>query len=346
MYIGKANKLARTGFLKDHAHTCIQVLRLFDLVALVISGIASYHFLFSSLEPSFEHKIKIVLQTLLASVFFELLHVYRPWRGNRVRDEFGLVIKALALALTAGIGIDIVLLPEFTHRENQYWIVMWFISACTLLAVSRLVLRRALGWLRSHGWNQRRIMIVGMSQMAVLAARQLTDAPWTGMQVVGYLDDRHAPRFDLEIQLARLGNVKDVALIVERRSIDQVWVAYPFRGERRVKEVVHELRHAAVNIRFVIDFFSFDMMNRSLSNVAGIPLLDISVSPLDGFNHYIKELEDYLLALAILIVLSPLMLAIAIGVKLSSPGPVFFRQERVGWNNRPFMMPSRSVATE
>lgn len=333
------NSLVRAGFLKDHAHICIQVLRLVDLVMVVISGIGSYHFLFSSLEPSFEYKIKIILQALLCSVFFEFLHLYRAWRGRRVRDEFALITTALALALTAGIGIDIVLLPEFTHTENRYWVLMWFISACTLLAASRWVLRRALGWLRSHGWDQRRIMIVGMSEMAVLTARQLTEnAPWTGMQVVGYLDDRHEPRFDLEPHLPRLGNVKDVAPIVERLSVDQIWVTYPFRGEHRAKEVVHELRHSAVNIRFVIDLFSFDMMNRSLSNVAGIPVLDISVSPLDGLSRYVKELEDHLSALAILIVASPLLLAIVIGVKLSSPGPVFYRQERVGWNNRPFMM--------
>jgi putative colanic acid biosynthesis UDP-glucose lipid carrier transferase len=114
-------------------------------------------------------------------------------------------------------------------------------------------------------------------------------------------------------------------------------VAFP--GASLAERVQHELRHLPVSIRLVIDCFAFKQSKfLSLNTVAGIPTLDVSVSPLHGINRYIKELEDRLLALLILLLLSPLMFLIALGVKLSSRGPVFYKQVRVGWNNRKFTM--------
>jgi putative colanic acid biosynthesis UDP-glucose lipid carrier transferase len=141
------------------------------------------------------------------------------------------------------------------------------------------------------------------------------------------------------LTLPRLGGLKDIASVVTREAVDEVWVAFPFRGEERVEQVLHELRHLPVSIRLVIDCFAFKMSKfLNLNEVAGIPTLDISVSPLHGVNRYIKDIEDRLLAFILVVLASPLMLFIALGVKLSSRGPVFFRQERVGWNNRSFIM--------
>jgi putative colanic acid biosynthesis UDP-glucose lipid carrier transferase len=131
--------------------------------------------------------------------------------------------------------------------------------------------------------------------------------------------------------------LEDLPGIISAQAIDEVWVAY--QGESLTERAQYQLRHLPVSIRLVIDCFAFKQSKfLSLNTVAGIPTLDFSVSPLHGINRYIKEVEDRLLALILLLLISPLMLFLALGVKLSSRGPVFYRQERVGWNNRSFTM--------
>jgi putative colanic acid biosynthesis UDP-glucose lipid carrier transferase len=156
--------------------------------------------------------------------------------------------------------------------------------------------------------------------------------------VVGYVDDRCGDRHSIsDFGLPRLGKLEDLPLIIAAQTIDEVWVAY--QGESLTERAQYQLRHLPVSIRLVIDCFAFKQSKfLSLNTVAGIPTLDFSVSPLHGINRYIKEVEDRLLALILLLLISPLMLFLALGVKLSSRGPVFYRQERVGWNNRSFTM--------
>ncbi len=101
-----------------------------------------------------------------------------------------------------------------------------------------------------------------------------------------------------------------------------------------MKKVWGDLSTSTADIRFVPDIFGFSLMNHSMTEVAGIPVINLSASPMEGWNRVIKEIEDRLLALLILIAISPIMLAIAIGVKLSSPGPCLFRQLRHGWDGR------------
>jgi len=112
----------------------------------------------------------------------------------------------------------------------------------------------------------------------------------------------------------------------------------PLRDEENVKWLLHELRHTTVDIRFVPDFFGLRLLNHSVMDVAGLPVVNLSVTPMTGINVLLKAIEDRLIAFVILLLISPVMLFIAIGVKFTSPGPVLYRQERVGWNGKTFMM--------
>ncbi len=102
-----------------------------------------------------------------------------------------------------------------------------------------------------------------------------------------------------------------------------------------MREILTMLRHCTLKIRLVPDIFGFQLLNYSMSEIAGIPVLDINASPMEGINRLIKAIEDRVLALVILVLISPLVLVIAIMVKLSSPGPVLFKQKRHGWDGKP-----------
>ncbi len=328
-----------SGCLKEHAHTIVLLLSVIDLVTLSSAGLIAHYCLFGTVKPNAQHQVTILLGLLLVVIFLDLAQFYRPWRGRSLLQELVLFLKAWVTALIALTVITTASLPEVTAGSNLEWIGLWAILACIGLATTRFVIRYGLAWIRAHGWNQRRVVLAGLSEMAIVTENQINKSPRLGLQIIGYLDDRSEPRISIgKSALPYLGKIHKLVDIVEQEGVDQVWVAYPFRGELRSNEVVHALRHSSVSIRFLIDFYAFNAINRTLSDVAGIPMLDIAVSPLDGLNSSLKALEDGVLACIILLLFGPVMIAIAIGIKLTSRGPVFYRQERVGWNNRPFKM--------
>ena len=136
-----------------------------------------------------------------------------------------------------------------------------------------------------------------------------------------------------------LGNIDRIADDLEREDpADQVWIALPLRAEARIREVLIAMRQTTSVVRFVPDIHSFHLLHHSVSEVAGLPLLTLTDSPHTGIDSTLKSLEDFVLASLLLLAGIPFWIAIAIGVKVSSPGPVFYRQERVTWNGQKFAM--------
>ncbi|MGZ8218802.1 undecaprenyl-phosphate glucose phosphotransferase [Methylomagnum sp.] len=332
---------AQRPFVTEHPHTVPVILRLLDILALIGAGWLAYYLWYGNLLLDLQYKISVTLGTLIAILFFEVADIYRPHRTSTLIGQLWLILQAAAATMVVLFGLVKHWIPEFSLDSNTRLIVYWGLLSLVTVASSRAIMTAVMRWLRHSDRGQGRVVIVGLSEMAVNASERVHASPWVGMKVVGYVDDRVEPRFESkDASLSRLGAVKDLPHIVKQEGVTQVWVCYPLRDEARTLEVVDILRHETVTIRRVIDCYSFKLGPSSgvLNNVAGIPTLDISVSPLDGINLYVKAIEDRLLALAFLIFLAPLMMLIAAGVKLSSPGPVFYRQERVGWNNRRFMM--------
>lgn len=326
------------GLFKQYGHTVILLLRVIDVVMLLAAAWLAHYFWLREINVDSHYRFVIALGVLGAIIFFEIGQVYRPWRNDAMRGELPRIARAWLLALLTVVSIVFLVRMHFWFGSSYRWIASWGVLGLLLMLAARGVMSRILGWLRTRGWSQGRIVLVGLNHMAVAVSRQLNQSSWAGLQVIGFVDDREEDRHSVEdLALPRLGKLSDLTHIVTQRAVDEVWVAFP--GASLAERVQHELRHLPVSIRLVIDCFAFKQSKfLSLNTVAGIPTLDVSVSPLHGVNRYIKELEDRLLALVFLLLTSPLMLLIAIGVKLSSRGPVFYRQERVGWNNRKFVM--------
>jgi len=123
--------------------------------------------------------------------------------------------------------------------------------------------------------------------------------------------------------------------MTNERELDEVWIALPLWAEKRVKEVLNDLRHSTVTIRYVPDIFGFRLMHHSITDIVGMAVIDLSGSPMWGINRLVKYVEDRFLALFFLVVSSPLMFFIALGIKLTSKGPIIFKQVRHGYDGRP-----------
>jgi putative colanic acid biosynthesis UDP-glucose lipid carrier transferase len=141
----------------------------------------------------------------------------------------------------------------------------------------------------------------------------------------------------------------DVAALeaLANTPLDEVWVMLPLGDAHAIKTTLHGLRHSAASIRLVPDLLTLRLINHGVTEVMGLPMYDLSASPMAGASQQLKWLEDKVLAILILLAIGPVMLIVALGVKLSSPGPVFYRQERVGLNNRSFgMLKFRSMPVD
>ncbi len=326
------------GLFKQYGHTLILLLRFIDIAMLIGAAWVSNYLWFRQFAINQDYRIVAVLGILAAIIFFEVGQVYRPWRSDAMRGEIPRIGRAWISAIVSVISIVALIRLHFWFGSSYRWIITWWVLGLFFVLTARGLLSLVLKWMRARGWSQGRIILVGLNQMAVAVSRQLNHSSWAGLQVVGYVDDRIENRQSVgDFSLPRLGALQDLTDIVTREAIDEVWIAFP--GESLAERAQYQLRHLPVSIRLVIDCFAFKQSKfLSLNTVAGIPTLDFSVSPLHGINRYIKEIMDRVFAFILLVLVSPLLLFIAIGVRLSSKGPVFYRQERVGWNNRSFTM--------
>lgn len=313
------------------------MVRVGDVMAVALAGILAYLWRFGlagfPMPP--RYSLLILLGALLLLVIFNGLGVYRSWRGGNLANMFGRVLIGWAAVLTSLLVILFMLKVSDTY--SRLWLSTWALLVGSSLLAGRFALYGLLRWLRLRGKNHKRVVMVGQSEVARELLRRVRSSGWTGFDVVAVFDDQASSNgtFDgipLHHELVGLDGY------LREHDVAEVWITLPLRDEARVRDVLHLLRHSTVNIRYVPDIFAFRLINHGVSEVAGMPMLDLSTTPMTGMNRLVKAVEDRLISLLILTLISPVMITLAIGVKLTSPGPVFYRQERVGWNGKPFMM--------
>jgi putative colanic acid biosysnthesis UDP-glucose lipid carrier transferase len=262
--------------------------------------------------------------SLIAGAGFVFLvfsqEVYRSWRGSALP----LMLIRVAAAWLAVIGV-LLLWLFFVKASDDYsriWFGLWAVLGITLLWAERLGVYLMLRILRRKGYNLKHVALVGQGPTADRLLKRLTEIDWTGFHIAHQLPDPNGQQLE---QLAR-------------EPLDEIWLALPLSDADAIRKTLHGLRHTVASIRLSPDWFTYRLINHGVSDVLGIPMLDLTASPMIGLNPSIKWLEDKTLSAVFLLLVSPLMLLLALGVKLSSPGPVFYRQERAGLNNQPFMM--------
>lgn len=324
------------GILQEHSVVVEAVLRTLDWLAIAMAGWLAFMLRFDAAVMPGPFQRAMIIALLVSIGVFGRCSVYRAWRGETLNGELRTLLWAWCLTFLITIGA----LALTTGRDEapfpRLWLMLWFVLGCCLLTLLRGCLRQVLRRLRSSGHNTRRVVVVVAGELGVDVIRKLCASRWTGLRVVGYFDDRPVERTGEIAGVPRIGRIDELAAYVEGGHADQVWITLPFRAEERVREILETLRHATADIRMVPDILGLQLLNHSMGTVAGIPVINLSSTPMVGFNRVIKALEDRMISLAILLMIAPLMIAIAIGIKLSSPGPVFFRQERLGYDGRPF----------
>lgn len=306
------------GILSEYAALWEMLLRLADALAVLASGWLASVIYLGGLPNSPGYTLGLILAVLLCLVIFPSFGLYRAWRGISLGAEMRTL--SLAWLTTFGALTFFAFVTKTGPDFSRGWFLIWLSLGWSVLLAGRVVLRLFQRQLRRRGFNLRRIAIVGGPEMTERLIQQLADNPWAGFVVAAGFTTEEADDPGFSRLVARVRN----------GDIDQVWIAVPLKEESTIHQVQQALRHTTVDVRYVPDISSFTLLNHSVSEIAGLPVINLSSSGMDSLDQLIKAIEDRFLALLIVILTSPLMLLIAIGVKLSSPGPVLFRQQRSG----------------
>jgi len=311
-----------------------------DLVLTTAAWFTAYFVRFQSgwmvLEkdtPSFYfcwRQVPLVL--LLSAVAYRLAGQYAVDRLRRFREEMVAVVKGTFL-----LSLFVMATIFFLHDPYESRATIALFSGLT--AVSVLTGRR-LSWglihaLRSRGYNRTYSLIVGTGRAARKMARALHRVNWMGIKNVGFVEERPG---SLSSDLDVLGGFADLPALLPKYRISHVFIALPLSRYDDARRVFAVLSQSVVDVRLVADVPNLAGLSLTTTNLDGLPLLGLRESPHFGLNIVVKRAMDVFLSLLGLVVLSPLMVLIAALVKLTSPGPVFYRQERCGLNGRPFKM--------
>jgi putative colanic acid biosysnthesis UDP-glucose lipid carrier transferase len=326
----------RRSVLKPHATLFSAVLRACDPAVAALIGLVAYRAYLGSFVPPEHYLLFLGASALAIAALFPLFRLYQPQRGVNLGEEIRQLL--FAWALVAALVGGTIFATKSGVAFSRVWVGAWLLGGFAATATLRIALRLGLRTLRRRGLNQRHVVIVGAGELGCMIAERLRVSPWTGFSVTGVYDDDPEKLGRSVAGYPVRGSADRLAADVAIGGIDQVWIALPLRAEGRVHEILSALREHSVEVRLVPDIYSFHLLNHSVTEVAGLPVISLTETPMSGTNRVVKAIEDYVLATVFLVATSPAMAAIALGVKLSSPGPAFYRQERLTWNGERFRM--------
>jgi putative colanic acid biosynthesis UDP-glucose lipid carrier transferase len=273
----------------------------------------------------------LVLTCALAAV---LLQQPRKATTQLLAPEFpavmGLMLRwGVLLAILLAIGYVTEQSADFPRRV----IVTWALVTPIFLVITTLGIHRLARRVIATPQNARSVVFVGCADASVGLAQRLGRHPELCMSVRGFFDDRDAQRLG-QSDLQLLGRFEDLPAYVKQHRIDAVFIALPLRHMRRMQHLLSELSDTTASLYFLPDVFVFDLIQARSGEILGVPVVSLCETPFHGFRPIAKRVLDVALAGIALIVLAPLLLATALGVKLTSPGPIVYRQKRYGLDGR------------
>jgi len=285
------------------------------------------------------YTIAILLAVLAFNTFGEMNGLYRSWRAAARREE------QLNVLLCWFMVLPVLLLAAFatktTGEYSRVVVLGWCVAVPASLVLWRILVRFVLRQVRRSGGNSRSVGIVGVTPVGIRLMETILDDPSNGIRLVGFYDDRDSGRQDQpdpkgHSTLAnKVGNLQQLQLDARSGKLDIIYIALPLRAEQRISEVVRRLSDTTASVYMAADMVMFDLMHGRWGTVADIPVVSIYDSPFDGVSGLVKRLEDIVLSSVILSLVAAPMLVIALAIKLTSPGPVLFRQRRYGLGGKP-----------
>jgi putative colanic acid biosynthesis UDP-glucose lipid carrier transferase len=321
--------MAKRGYLKQNAATIGLLQKLLD-ISLIAGTLFLSRLYYSQPWNDASTLLAAFCAVALFLFFANIFSLYRSWRVHSINEEFQALIYTI-IAMVLGL-----LLLAFASKTSQQYSRLatstWWLSLPVVLFLFRVAVRSLLRKLRHQGYNIRTVAILGSGKIAQQLAREINHNDWMGLKIAGYFDNRSEFRESTEQapELAIKGSFDELIIAARAGEFDEIYVALPMRAEELIKELVKKLADASVPVHIVPDLFTFNLLHSRSTSLGNIPIVSIYESPLDDTGALLKRVFDLVVGSIILLVIALPMLLIALGIVITSPGPVLFKQRRYG----------------
>jgi putative colanic acid biosynthesis UDP-glucose lipid carrier transferase len=275
---------------------------------------------------------------LVFHVVSELSGLYRSWRGSRLRREIACVLITWCYTVPILLGVGLVTRhnADFSYESK----LVWLLSTPAAMVAVRIVLRKIQQRLRARGFNIRRYAICGVNELGIQLARNIERSPEMGLRLTGFYDDRPQDRTaELPNEVGRhIGDLDELVHRARRGDLDIVYITFPMRAEERIRNVLAKLGDTTASVYIVPDFFVFELLHARWTNINGLPAVSVFENPLYGVAGLAKRAADLVFGSLLLAAAAVPMIVVAALIKLTSRGPVFFRQRRYGLDGREILV--------
>jgi len=318
------------GIIRAHQNSFSTIFRLLDvaiiaalfiLACLVLDVVFKNYYLFLTAAA--------IALFLLFSESFEL---YRSWRMDSLYTHLSTVL--ICWGIVCGILTFIMYFTQLTADTTRKIPFYWMLSCAVTLPGWRFFGALLLKRMRANGVNTRSVIIIGATTSGLSLARNIAKNPHHGLLLFGFCDDRTEERLaalDVDLEGNQIiGNVNYAIELANKNEIDQIYIAMPMSAEKRIQEILTLCGNTTATVHIIPDFFTFNLIQARLSKVGDVQTLSVYDTPINGMSSWMKRLEDIILSTAILALTTAPMLLIAGIIKLTSKGPVLFKQDRYG----------------
>jgi len=310
-----------------------------DMVMLAVAFALAYVTRFSGIVPVTEGippwEDSLVSLLMVLVIFPAAFKQSRLYATNRSRTNTGEVFEVFKSTITATL---ILVAATYFARErySRLTLVIFVVYAFVLVTCSRLAFRYVLSEIRRRGHNLKSILVIGAGELGQRVVETVEGHRELGFRVTGLLSLRPEKVGQYVSGVRIIGHVDDVERVLDAQPVDQVILALPLQDQAHVKRLMEQLALRTVDVRVVPDLYQYITLYGGLEEFGGLPIIRLQGDPMEGWSRVSKRAFDILFSLLAILVTAPLMAATALAVRLSSRGPLLYRQERMGMDGRTF----------
>lgn len=269
-----------------------------------------------------------IIVFLLSFLIFKEADLFESWSSGDVRAQSSNLLISWGFMVLILVFLGYI--SGTTHEFDSRFLYTWAVVTPPFILVTHAILRFFLLLSLQDEENRRSVVLVGINERSRKLSQDIVDDPASGLDVIGYFDDRSPERAGNCDNATYLGSMDELPDYVKKNAIDLIYITLPITHQKRVMALLDELHDTTASIYFTPDIFVYDLIQARMDNIGDTPLVALCETPFSGVNGIIKRVSDFVLALLILVLITPLLLVIAAAVKATSPGPVLFHQKRYG----------------
>ncbi|MFE8148805.1 undecaprenyl-phosphate glucose phosphotransferase [Brenneria goodwinii] len=321
----------RGNIIYTNASIISMLQRFSDIATILLSTFLVSYFVDGGV--SIRHWLITFISLSIFQMIGGITDFYRSWRGVSFRLEMYSLVRNWLLSVIFSAGFLSIFPSLFIGFEYH---LIFLVVSLSGFYLARLSIRLIVHYLRTLGYNNRRVVIVGDSGAGFQLIESIINAPWVGLQVMGYYLPKKESISGIynSLNINYLGDIDALIDGARRGEIDKVYIALPMKESELISRILLELSDTTCTVLLIPDIFTFTVLRSRSEMVNDVPVISLYDTPMSGINMVIKRIEDIVVSVLILILISPLLLIIALIVKLTSSGPVIFKQMRYGLDGK------------